>query len=191
MEEQMIDVSENQTGKKKKTGVLSAILMIVAVLIVGGGLIVGVGTYLYNDLFVVEPETFSISNMTITLTNEFEQVEDIDATSCYASDEVTVYTYKDSFIHYDYLEKYTIKQYGDELISYYEMDNPVFMNKDGLDYIEYSYEDIVSKEDCNAIIYIFKTNDAFWTVEFCVYEDDYKELKSQIIQWAKSVSFEE
>ena len=60
-----------------------------------------------------------------------------------------------------------------------------------LPYIEYSQKDPSSGEQVKAFVAFYKSENAFWDVQFYSLEKDFSKMRSSFLKWAKSVSFGE
>ena len=170
--------------KVSKTGV---IIMVAAILIgLVGGAIGGL-----KAVSTVEPRTFSEEGLSITLTNEFVDAGLGNYTASYGTREVVVLTLKESFTLMEGLEDYTLAEYGELIIEANGMaDSVTLQERDGLPYFTYKYTNPETKDVFDYTIVLFKSNDAFWSVQFATPEAKSAEYEQRIFQWAASVSFE-
>ncbi len=174
--------SQAQLDNRKKGGKNMLVFLAVCVII---GVIMGVGSSLYEP--PLEPQVFVEDNMEITLTNHFWDEEYEGYAGIYYSDDMNVYIVRDDFTSYEGLEDYTLEEYIDLVIEinefatakvYTENDMVWYENRvteDGEGYYFYSY--------------VYKADDAFWYIQFCVLEENKDELKDTVLQYAKSVKF--
>ena len=173
-------------GSKKGWLILCAALLF--------GCIVGtfVGRAVGSVLFPkteVEPKTFTDSGISITLTNEFELKEMEKFTVSYDSKNVAVMVLKEDFSLVDGLESYTLEQYANLLLKTNDR-SAKLKNIEGLTVFEYEYTNPSTENTYKYFSFVYKSDDAFWLVQFATLTELEDEYESKIIEWAKSVSFE-
>lgn len=138
-----------------------------------------------------EIKAFSVDGMSITLTDEFSK-EDYDGyNAVYESMDVAVMVMKEEFTLLEGFEDYTLEDYFDLLCEANEFESLEMKTADGLSYFEYDYEDPESDDRYCYTAYLYKSDDAFWMVEFATLSETAAEYSQQIAEWAKSVEFDE
>ncbi len=139
-----------------------------------------------------EPKDFVKDGLHITLTDDFTATEMEGFTACYSADDAVVLVLKEPFTLADGFENYTVTQYGELVIQKSNYSSQTKLEQqDGLNYFEYRYKNEQNQQEYHYIATLFKSKDAFWLVQFAVLQDDFEEQRPQLMQWAKSVSFEE
>ena len=63
--------------------------------------------------------------------------------------------------------------------------------EDGIPYFEFTQKDPNSGEKVRYLVTFYKSEKAFWDVQFCSLEKDFSKMRSTFVKWAKSVSFGE
>ena len=173
--------------EKRKKGSRIGIAVLVGAVIVG----VAVGR-LIPDLIQKgqnnTPKQFSAEGMTITLTEAFKSVQISDFTSCYESKEVLVMNMKQSFAEIPGLKSMTLEEYRTALTANVQADREM-KDYGGIPGFEYDYTSADQKESYHYRVYLFKTDDAFWIVEFATRQNKFSSWESRIDEWAKSVKF--
>ena len=173
---------------RKKVSRTGTIILVAAVII---GLIAGF-TAGSNAVSAVKPKTFSADGLSITLTNEFSNAGVDGFTASYASNEVLVLTLKESFTLMEGLEDYTLEEYGNLVIEAKGMAGSVTLQeRDGQLYFSYQFTNPDTNEVFDYIIVLFKSADAFWTVQFATPESETAAYQQTIFQWAGSVTFDQ
>ena len=86
-------------------------------------------------------------------------------------------------------EDYSLEEYGDLVLKNNSLTVPL-KNIDGLLGFEYEYENPDTKDIYKYFSFVYKTDDAFWMVQFAVLTDNVDEYGSKITEWAKTVSFD-
>ncbi len=180
------DNEEAQQNRKKgfKKGLL---VMCIAALV--GAVIgfIGTSNILFSD---PEPKTFSDNGMSITLTDEFKKTEYENFTTCYDSKHVAVFALKEEFTLFEGFEDYTLEEYGDLVFSANDVSDSTLKTVDGLTYFEFEFTNPDTKQLCKYIAFIYKSDNAFWMIQFATLAEDMEEYRPNIIEWAKTVSFE-
>lgn len=172
-------------ANRSKTGKKGVIVLCIAAAL---GVCIGV----FNNMMPAGPATFTNSGMTITLTDDFikQDMDGFDA--CYGAEDVAVFAFKEPFDTLgaesaEEVAAYTSADYGELFISANTFSAlGGVQTKDGLTYVEYTADGV----DYFYRAYIYKTDDAFWVVQFAVDEADKAEYADDFVTWANSVSFE-
>ena len=138
----------------------------------------------------VKPETFSSGGMQITLTSEFEETDMAGFTVCYDSRTAAVFALKESFTLMPGFGDYTLTEYGQLVLDANGFDSTVkLQTTDGLTWFDY----VAEGNDGNDYYYfcvVYKSNDAFWLVQFTTPDGKAETMTDTFVQWAKSVTFE-
>lgn len=139
-----------------------------------------------------KPETFTVDNMKITLTDEFAAVDNQGFDAIFASNTTGVFVLKESFSFLEDSEIFTLEQYGQLVLENNGYsDDIVLQTTDGITYFEYVTENEESDDDLYFFVHILKASDAFWMVQFSTYESQADEMMPFFIEWAKSIEFSE
>lgn len=186
----LFDNNENAEAlhnRKKNSKKGFFILGIAAIL----GVIVGytAGSNLFSSPQVTE-KVFSDNGMNITLTNEFRQIHEENYTTCYDSANVAVFSIKEDFTLMDGFGDYTLQQYGNLVLQNNNLSLSELKNIDGLTGFEYEFTNPETKDTYKYFSFIYKSNDAFWLVQFATLTQNSDEYTSKIMEWAKSIYFE-
>ncbi len=171
--------------KNRKKGSKKGLSVIVTAAIVGGIF----GFLASWDFTPATAKAFSDNGMNITLTSEFKKAQYEGFTHCYDSQHVAVFTLKEEFSLMEGLEDYTLEEYGDLVLMANGLDSSL-NHIDGLIEFEYEYADIQTNDTYKYFAFVYKSNDAFWLVQFATLIEDSEEYSSKIVEWAKSISFE-
>ena len=134
------------------------------------------------------PQDFSAEGLTITLTNDFA-TEDADGyTFCFDSEQVAVLGLKEEFALQEGAEDYTLEEYGALVIESNGLD-AALEQRDGI--LCFTYEYAADKDATYFyLVTLFKTDDAFWMVQFISLTEDAEALQPTFVEWAKSITFE-
>lgn len=178
------DSAEVKANRKKGTtiGLIVLIAAVVVGLVVGN--LIGKGV----TIKTVEPKDFSYDKMSITLTEEFEKTDMEGFTVAYGSKDVAVFAIKESFSLQEDAESLTLKEYANIVIEKNNRDATV-KEKDGLTCFEFDYLNPETKEAYRYFAYVYKSEDAFWLVQFAVLKENSDIYEEKIGEWAKSVEF--
>ena len=172
----------------RKNGKLKGILVLVIALIVGAIFGRVVATVLLNG--IGKDKTFTSHGVSITLTEKFGETEVFSQTVAYQSKDVAVFMLKESFDLFPDAENYSLEQYAKMVISLNHKETDGVKTKDGLTYFEYDYLDVANDRVNHYFAYVFKSDDAFWLVQFALLEKNVEKYDEHIEKWAKSVKFE-
>lgn len=134
-------------------------------------------------------KTFSSNGMAITLTDEFKETNIENYTVVYDSKNVAVFALKEAFTLVDGFEDYTPKQYADLVIQTNNLESAETKTTEGLTHFEYSFTNPETNDVYQYFSYVYKTNDAFWLIQFTTLNKNVDEYTQQITEWAKSVEF--
>ena len=166
-------------------------ILIVAIAVIVG-LAIGLARTLLPLFNETSPKTFKVDNMEITLTKAFKKYDHKDYTANYNSKDLSVFVIKDSFADYPDVRNYTAEGYAELCADFYVAEkisqNVEKKTAEGLIYLSFDAEG----EDTNTYHYyefFFKTDDAFWIIEFSVDTDKAESSLPKIIEWAKTVKF--
>ena len=137
-----------------------------------------------------EPKDFSSNGMTITLTYEFIQTDIENYTVAYDSKDVAVFALKESFTLVEGFQDYTLEQYRNLVLQNNNLSSSKIKDKEGLTGFEYEFTNPDTKDVYKYFSFVYKSNDAFWLVQFATLADNVDDYSSRIFNWAKTVSFE-
>ena len=177
---------ENIANRKRATR--KGMLVLIPAIIVGA-----VAYLITSALFLnktPKPKDFSSNGMTITLTDEFTKADVENYTAAYDSKNVAVLALKEEFTLADGSQNYTLEQYGDLVLQNNNLSSSKIENIEGLTTFEYELTNPDTKDTYKYFSFVYKTNDAFWIVQFATLTENADEYRSKIFEWAKTISFE-
>lgn len=172
-----------EAGENRKKNSKTGIIILVIALVVG--FVLGFASVILESC---APMDISYSNMTMTVTADF--VEDNDSygyDACFANDYIAIFIDKHSFADIPELKDYTLTEYGNYIIDVYDLGGSI-KSENGLKYYEYTNTndgDIFKFRG-----YIYEDENAFWSIEFGGYAEDFELYEEDIEAWAASVVFE-
>ena len=173
----------------RKRGTRKGLLILIVAIIVG----VVFGYSITSNLFsnkTPEPKDFSSNGMNITLTDEFVKTDIENYTVAYDSKNVAVFALKEAFALADGLQDYTLEQYGNLVLQNNNLSASKLQNLEGLTEFEYEFTNPDTKDTYKYFSFVYKADDAFWLVQFATLTENVNEYRAQILEWAKTVSFE-
>lgn len=174
-------------NRKRNSKITTIIIVFIFIFVFALGFFGGYNTDLTAN---AEPKTFSSNGMSITLTNEFEEMEMDGYTVCYGSPDTAVFALKEDFDLAEGFENYTLDEYAGLIIEANGVDpSAEVQHKDGITYFEYEWTDTDS--DVTYVYYttVYKSVDAFWQIQFVADADNYEAFIPQFEEFAKSVQF--
>lgn len=133
---------------------------------------------------------FSSNGLTVTLTDAFVEKSYAGYTACYESADVGVFALREAFSLQEGLGDLTVEEYAELVRTANASRNPSQVKKEnGLTVIEYSFLNEQENQTYKYYTVAFKTDDAFWLVQFASKAADYDAKKPLFADWAKSVKF--
>ena len=166
----------------------------IAVLIVAGLLGLAIGyvstSGVLSGLFV-EEKVFSSTGISFTLTDQFRKTEIDGYTVAYESPYIAAFALKEDFSLLEGFEEYTLEEYAELVILATGLESTEAENVDGLICFDYDYTNAETNTSYKYFTYVYKTNDAFWSVQFVTVLENAEEYESQIHEWAKAIEFYE
>lgn len=175
-------VANRKRGTRK--GIL--ILIVAAVVSAVAGYLVTSGLLSNKE---PEAKTFSSNGMNITLTDEFKETNIENHTVSYDSENVMIFVLKEPYTLANGFADYTLEQYADLLIRVNNLGSAETKNVEGLTRFEYNFTNPETNYDYRYFCYVYRTNDAFWLIQFATLSENVDEYAQQITKWAKSVVF--
>ncbi len=142
------------------------------------------------SLFAEEPKTFTSGEVSITLTNRFNEVENENFTVTYASSKVAVVLLKETYTDLaaaGLTAASTAADYAEVVIEVQNLTGSTVSVENGLTC--FTYESTVDGVTYRYLSTVHKTDDAFWMVQFGCDTDDFDANKADFVTYAKSVSF--
>ena len=177
--------------ENRKRGTRTGLIVLIAALVIG--VVVGfIGGVIGAMTEEAEPKTFTAGDMTITLTDDFDQTVWEGYDVVWESWDVAVVALQEPF---DTLTEVmedpasaTARDYAEALMeSNGETGN--IETRDGLTRYVYEWTDEDSGTTYRYYTYVYKSADSFWMVQFFIDAEDAAEYQNLIHQWAQSVTF--
>ena len=175
-------LANRKKGKKK-----GALITVAAILV---GFIIGFAISFGSECSPRDKK-FSVDGMTITLNSNFEKV-DVDKEhkydASYGSEEVAVLVLKEEFSLVEGFEDYTLEEYAELLVEANGLSSDVKI-KDGMTFFDYQKKSSKDQKIYRYRAYVYKSDDAFWMIQFAIETKNYDDYADSIDEWARSVSF--
>ena len=175
------DSADVKQNRKKNAGI--GWIVLIASFVVGAviGILISTGL-LFGDN---DPKTFTQDGFSITLTEAFDLVEDDTFDICLESWDAAVLVTKDAFADYEGLEQYTLREFGEETIYLFDLQDTKLQSSGELLFFEYEGSD--GRDVYCYLAVVFKGDDGFWTVQFGCEDNDYDEYRGLFLDWATTV----
>ncbi len=180
--------SEENIANRKR-GTRKGLLILIVAIIVGAVFGYSIASNLFSNK-TPESKEFSSNGMNITLTDEFVKTDIENYTIAYDSKNVAVFALKEAFALADGFQDYTLEQYGDLVLQNNNLSSSKVEDMEGLIGFEYEFTNPDTKDTYKYFSFVYKSNDAFWLVQFATLTENVDEYSSKIIEWAKTISFE-
>jgi hypothetical protein len=132
-------------------------------------------------------KTFSAAGMSIELTDSFHEKELVSATAYYESKDVIVLAIKEEFTLMYGLANYTLADYAQLVINNNRL--PDVTVETAENYVHFRYDKEVSGKDFSYWATCFKSDDAFWLIQFACETKNYDGKIATFQKYANSVSF--
>ncbi|MBQ3069355.1 MAG: hypothetical protein IJD01_05370 [Clostridia bacterium] len=174
------------SAKKRKKSTLLGVLLLIAV-----GVVSGLVSYFVTSALVspsTAPKDFSSHGLTITLTDEFSEMEVEGFTAAFDSDHLGVIALREPFYLAAGFSDYSLEEYARLVIEANGLTSEV-QTRDGQVVFEYDAFIAEADADYHYVAYVFKSKDAFWTVTFTMLESCAHDHREQIDRYASSVRF--
>ena len=180
--------SEENIANRKR-GTRKGLLILIIAAIIGAVVGYSITSGLFSDK-TPDAKDFSSNGMSIRLTDEFIKTDIENYTVAYDSKNVAVFALKEAFALADGFQNYTLEQYGNLVLKNNNLSASELQNLDGLTEFEYEFTNPNTKDTYKYFSFVYKADDAFWLVQFATLTENVNEYRAQILEWAKTVSFE-
>ena len=180
--------SEENIANRKR-GTRKGLLILIIAAIIGAVVGYSITSGLFSDK-TPDAKDFSSNGMSIRLTDEFIKTDIENYTVAYDSKNVAVFALKEAFALADGFQNYTLEQYGNLVLENNNLSASELQNLDGLTEFEYEFTNPNTKDTYKYFSFVYKADDAFWLVQFATLTENVNEYRAQILEWAKTVSFE-
>lgn len=176
---------ETVIKREKKRQNRTTALLIISFIIIGFLLGYALSSAIFG-IFDAREQAFTVGEMSITLNGDFDKITSNRYTAVLLSDDVTIFVSKDNL---DATGKYlSIDNYAALMLLKSGFTGEILHEDDLCYFVCDRNEEDGSTSRFYA--YTYKTDDAFWFVQFMIDKRDAKKYADDIVEWAKSVSFE-
>lgn len=184
-------ITDEEVLKNRKKGTKKGALVLIVAAIVGAIVGWGLSSTFFDDVEIT-PKQFTVDNMQITLTSEFETETYEGFNGVFVSSTEVVFALKEEFDLLEGFEDYTLKQYGELVIENNGLTGSTELKEiDGLLCFDYENKNNVDNITYYYFATVFKSNDAFWLIQFAVPAENSEDSLPQFIEWAKTIAFVE
>ena len=170
---------------KKGTEIITAAIII--------GVIVGfaVGFYIFTKLNAPSPKTFSSNGISVTVDTSFKEENDDTYLFSVYSKNVRIIATRDVISELAILDNMSLDGYAELIYDARDYaDKSEITHSDGLTYFTYEYTNPSNDRTFTYFTSFYKTDSAFWIVQFMTYKESAEKYRPDIIKWASSVTFE-
>ena len=178
--------------QNRKRGTKVGLIVLVVALVVGSiiGTGIGVGAGVINALNKMsEPKDFTVDGMTVTLTKAFQKVDHDGFLAVYGSTDAVLLVEKEAVAANDSLADMTCENYAELFIQNNSLTGSQIREEEGLLWFSYKGTNPDTNVTYRYSVYIFKTENAFWVLQFAVTDKEGDQYADQIMEWAKTVKF--
>ena len=132
-------------------------------------------------------KTFTVEEMSITLTDAFAEKPMLAQTACYETDDAMVTVLKDRGASFD--PEMTLTEYAESVILLNKLDQVnAFVQTDG-NLVYFTFEQEVLDKDCSFMAFVYQNGETFWMIQFVCETDDAEEMTPVFFEYARSVAF--
>lgn len=174
--------------ENRKKGNRKGLVVLIGAIIVGAVIGVFIGGGLISES-PAEPETFTKDGMSITLTDDFRETPAEGFLTAYESKDVAVFVIKEEFSLLEGSEDYSAEDYAQLIIDANGFEDAKVKTYKDLTYFNYDYHNPDTKTTYEYFSYAYKSDDAFWLVQFATPEEYVGDNEPEIMEWADSVEF--
>ena len=134
---------------------------------------------------------FESKDISITLTTGFRESRTAGYEACFEASDMTVYVIKEDYANLTEDQiNLSVLDYANLVRANNISKNPSKVSdKNNLVYFEYSYQNEIDGITYKTFSSMYKTANAFWTVQFCCEDAIYADYTTYIQTWAQSVFF--
>lgn len=133
-------------------------------------------------------KTFSMLEMSIELTDEFQEKDHIGYTVYYEAKDMIVVCLKEEFSLLDGSSSWSIDSYAQACINANKLGNKKIEHRE--DYAYFTFEKSLSGQSYTYVATCHKAKDAFWLIQLATFTKDFDDLKGDLFKYADSISFE-
>ena len=132
--------------------------------------------------------TFTTEQYQITLPKDFRQIKTPDDRIGYTNNFVNVLLWNEPFTVHPSLPDMALEEYAQKLIERYKLDTKP-QNLGGVIWFEYQVNVPEQSATYSYLVTLYKTNSAFWCIEYVCDSRDMISHRENFLEWALSVSF--
>lgn len=180
------EVIKNRKKNNKKGLVILLAAMVVGFL-VGGVIGIIISNFIDNE--PPSPKTFQAEGMSITLTDEFEELSSQNFTFVYGSDLIAAFGLKEPFSLADGFSDLTLEEYAELVISANNLTNVEIKKDSGLVGFNYQKTNAETNEMYTYFAYVYKTDSDYWLIQFSTLSEYADQQAEQIKEWAEAIKF--
>lgn len=136
-----------------------------------------------------EPKTFTVENLNLPLTTAFQKETPEDSLAKFVSKKVNAYVYKEIHIFYN-TRNLSVEEYAKLIADNVDVDATITKNANGWATFNYK-RDLETIEASHHFVYVYKTTNSFWVVEFVTPDRHSDKCSDDIAEWANSMYFTE
>lgn len=185
-------VLENREQVSRR-GSRTMVTAIVAGILLGVGVGVAVGNAMLSEISeTVQPKTFEVQEMQITLTEAFAETEVTGYNACYTSGETAVFVLREDLEQMKAYGSMSLEVYGAMILANNGFDQRVqLQEEEGLTTFDCLYMMPDSGEEYYYYCGLFQSENACWMVQITTMADRTEEMVPVFRQWLTSVRFAE
>ena len=136
-------------------------------------------------------KTFTKWEMSITLTGEFQQKQHPFYSSCYVSDDIAITTTREGYSYFGISkDSWSLTEYAKFILELNHKYDYKINETDGFVFFEWWGNHPTVSKQYKYLGVAYKSDEAFWLIQFGTENKKYDGYKEQFLDWAKTVKFE-
>lgn len=137
-----------------------------------------------------EKVSFSVEEMTITLTEDFKQYNEEGFIATFRSSKVWVFATRNSFDEYPEGKELSEEEFAERIKAQNGNEAEIKQTRRGIYYLVYEGEHPVNHVKYQYYGFVYKSDDALWFLQFGTTEEFFTRYKNKFVRWANSVEFD-
>lgn len=134
-------------------------------------------------------KVFTCEELSITLNEGYTETQMEGYTACFDSADAAVFVLKEPFSLMVGFEDYTLEQYAELVMQANSTKEPLRADMSDIPGVKYTYFNTETNTDYTYYAALYKSDNAFWMVQFVSKTEDYPEYEAYFTERAKTVTF--
>ena len=135
-------------------------------------------------------KTYTVNGISVTMKDDFKEKDLVSVTTYLESTDAIFTALKEEFVNLESVginRNSTLRDYAEAVAYNNNLSSSNIIEQDGLVYFTYTRE--VSGKNFYYLATVYKSDDAFWLVNFACESKNKDSFEPKFIEWAKTVEF--